>query len=60
MPKSPPFNDTHLCSGGPEEITDEEWAAWHSDALADSVRPFGARDGALDPFEPAPGFIEEP
>lgn len=23
-----------------------------SDALADSVRPFGDRDGALDPFEP--------
>lgn len=22
-----PANDTHLCSGGPEEITDEEWDA---------------------------------
>lgn len=24
-----PVNDTHRCSGGPEEITDEEWAARH-------------------------------
>lgn len=34
LEKRVPVNDTHLCSGGPEEITDEEWERWRAERSA--------------------------
>lgn len=33
-----PHNDTHLCSGGPEEITDDEWERWRQERSAQIER----------------------
>jgi hypothetical protein len=59
-----PYNDTHLCSGGPEEITDAEWGAQRKIPVVYTPNEYTTVDPnwvrttpRTDPIEVSPGAV---